>query len=300
MKKQIKFSIYLGMTLMLAVTSSRAEDHHEAKGAIEQIAVTDRLLMLKGDGGNIGVSYGEDGILMIDDQYAPASESIKAMLDQLESGDIQFVLNTHWHNDHTGGNETFGKIATIISQKNVRKRLSTDQFIEFFNKTVKAQEKSGLPVITFDESLSIHFNGEEIQLIHFPGSHTDGDSVVYFTASNVLHTGDLFFNGFFPFIDLDHGGSVNGMIQSGKSLLAMVDEETKIIPGHGPLAKRADLVHFVAMLEGTQSFVAAQKALGLSLEAIQEMGTPSEWDSWKKGFLSDAKWIALVYKSLGE
>lgn len=298
--KKNKVLVYLLVSLVMSPSLVKAEDHHEAKGKIEQIQVTDHLLMLKGDGGNIGISYGEDGVLMIDDQYAPASESIKKIIDELQSGEIKFVLNTHWHNDHTGGNASFGEMGTIISQKNVRQRLSTDQFIEFFNKTVKAQPKSGLPVITFDESLTLHFNQEEIDLIHFPNSHTDGDSVVYFVNENVLHTGDLFFNGFFPFVDLDHGGSIEGMITSAKYLLTMINEETKIIPGHGPLATREDLIHFIAMLEGTRAFVAEQKTLGLSLEAIQEMGTPSEWNSWKNGFLSDAKWISLIYRSLGE
>ncbi len=192
--------------------------------------------MLQGAGGNIGVSVGPDGILIVDDQYAPLADKIKAALKTLGEGKLKFVLNTHWHGDHTGGNAAFGPEAPVIAHENVRKRMATTQTNEFFKSTTPASPKEALPVITFGHSVSIHFNGEEIRAIHFPTGHTDGDSIIYFTTSNVIHMGDHFFTGRFPFVDLDSGGDVEGFTKNVGDVIAKLPAGVKIIPGHGPLS----------------------------------------------------------------
>ncbi len=265
---------------------------------IKTIKVNKNISMLEGSGGNIGVVHGADGLLLIDDQFAPLSDKIKKALSKFEPSDVKYLLNTHWHADHTGGNIVFGKESTIISHENVRKRLNADQFITLFDKTIKASPKEALPDITFKEAVDIHFNDQEIRVRHYPNGHTDGDSVIYFPKANVLHTGDLFFNGMYPFIDLEHGGSVEGYIHNVQSLLMIVNEETKIIPGHGKLASYEDFRNFLNMLHGTSQFVHQQIKEGMSLEEIQKMGMPKEWDTWKKGFLKDEVWISILYADL--
>ncbi|HKR60894.1 MAG TPA: MBL fold metallo-hydrolase, partial [Pyrinomonadaceae bacterium] len=186
--------------LVLAVPVVQAQDF--SKVEITATKVNGNIFMLQGQGGNIGVSVGADGILIVDDQFAPLADKIKAALKTLGEGKLKFVLNTHWHGDHTGGNAQFGPEAPIIAHDNVRRRLATEQKSEFFKRTTPASPKEALPVITFDKSLSVHFNGEEIKVIHFPQGHTDGDSVIFFTTSNVVHMGDDFFVARFPFVDL--------------------------------------------------------------------------------------------------
>jgi len=211
---------------------------------------------------------------------------------------VKFVLNTHWHGDHTGGNKAFGNEATIISHENVRKLLMTDQVIEMFNRTVEASPKEAWPVLTFNESVTLHFNNHTIDVIHLPTAHTSGDSYVYFKEANVLHTGDLFFNGFFPFIDVEHGGSIDGFIQAVEHLLALTNEKTQIIPGHGPLGTREDLAAFLEMLKASREFVASHIDQGLTLEEIQAKGLPEEWDPWTKGFLNEESWLKILFASL--
>jgi len=191
-----------------------------SKVEIKATKVAGNVYMLEGSGGNIGVSVGPDGILIVDDQFAPLADRIKAALKTLGEGKLKFVLNTHYHGDHTGGNIAFGPDAPIIAQTNVRKRLSEEQKSKFFNRTTPASPKEALPVITFDNAVSVFFNGEEIKVIHFPHGHTDGDSVIFFTGSNVVHMGDDFFNGRFPVLDLEAGGDVEGLPKNSATSLA--------------------------------------------------------------------------------
>ncbi len=265
---------------------------------IKSTHVAGNVYMLEGRGGNIGVSVGEDGILIVDDQFAPLAEKIRKALSDINKGPLKFILNTHWHGDHTGGNRVFGKEATIIAHTNVRKRLSTEQHISFFNRTTPPAPKVAWPVITFDQSVSIHFNGEEIRAMHYPHGHTDGDAVIYFTRSNVVHMGDNFFAGRFPFVDLDSGGDVEGLRDNIGKIIAELPEDVKIIPGHGPLSTLADLRTFHQMLTETIDIVKARVKAGKDLETIKKEGLPEKYASWGTGFISTDRWIHLIYNSI--
>jgi glyoxylase-like metal-dependent hydrolase (beta-lactamase superfamily II) len=256
--------------------------------------------MLEGRGGNIGVSVGSDGILIVDDQFEPLADKIKAALKTLGEGKLKFVLNTHWHGDHTGGNVVFGPEAPIIAHDNVRKRLSTEQRIEIFKSTVAASPKEALPVITFGQSLSVHFNGEEIKVIHFPQGHTDGDSVIFFTGSNVVHMGDDFFASRFPFVDLGSGGTVEGLTKNIGEILAKLPAGVKLIPGHGPISTADDLKLYHRMLVETTDVVRKKMAAGKTLAQIKTEGLPDEWKSWGTGFIKTDIWIETIHQSLSK
>ena len=293
----LKIVLWAGAFLLLLGSVGAAQrDFSDVK--IETTHVAGPIYMLEGSGGNIGVSAGEDGILIVDDQFAPLADKIRAALAEINKGDLHFVLNTHWHGDHVGGNVEFGREASIIAHTNVRRRLSTGQ--KLFDKTYDPLPKHGLPVITFDDSLSIHFNGEEIHVLHFPHGHTDGDCVVFFKNSNVVHMGDHHFAGMFPFVDLDHGGDVVGMARNVKAVIDRMPPDVKIIPGHGPLSTLDDLKAYHHMLTDTTAFVRKRMDESKTVEQITAEGLPSEWDEWGKGFIKPDKWIDTIYKSLTE
>ncbi|MYE89346.1 MBL fold metallo-hydrolase [Candidatus Poribacteria bacterium] len=258
-----------------------------ARIKVKTTHVAGNIYMLKGAGGNIGVSVGPDGILLVDDQFAPLAEKIRNALKELGEGPLKFLINTHFHGDHTGGNSIFGKEAHIIAHANVRKRLQ-----------IESSPQEALPVVTFDDSLSIHFNGEEIRVIHFPNSHTDGDSVIFFTGSNVVHMGDLFFSGRFPYVDLNSGGDVEGLIKHIEKLLAELPFDVKLIPGHGPLADIDDLKTYHQTLVATTDMIRDQIEAGKILDQIKEAGLPKKWRSWGAGFISTGQWIEIVHRSL--
>ena len=263
---------------------------------IKVTKVAGSVYMLEGAGGNIGVSVGADGILIVDDQFAPLADKIRAALKTLGEGKLKFVLNTHWHGDHTGSNAQFGPEAPIIAHDNVRKRLATEQKI--FGEKVPASPKEALPVITFDKTLTIHFNGEEIRAIHFPHGHTDGDSVIFFKEANVVHMGDDFFAGMFPFVDIDSGGDVVNLSKIVGEIIERLPVGVKIIPGHGPLSTVDDLKLYHRMLNETTDVVRKQVAAGKSLEQIKAGGLPEVWKSWGTGFIKTDLWIELIYRSL--
>ena len=280
-----------------------AQQRDFSKVEIKVTPVAGRVYMLEGAGGNIGASVGEDGILLVDDQFEPLAPKIRAAVQGIASGGggsgggkIKFVINTHWHGDHTGGNSVFGLEAPIIAQTNVRRRLSTEQSVR--GEKVPPSPKQALPVITFDQAVSVHWNGEEIKVIHFPHGHTDGDSVVFFTGSKVVHMGDDFFAGQFPFVDLGTGGSVQGLIDDVAKALTLVPADAKVIPGHGPLSTRADLERFHAMLVASTDVVRRRMKAGESLEKIQAEGLPAELAPWGKGFVDTKTWILTIHDSL--
>ena len=294
-RNKVKF-LFLVALLILPLTAAAQDDL--SKVEIKATKVNGNVYMLEGAGGNIGVSVGEDGILIVDDQFAPLADKIKAALKTLGEGKLRFILNTHWHGDHTGGNAQFGREAPIIAHDNVRKRLSTEQRLEFFKQTVPASPKEALPVITFDQSLSVHFNGEEIKVIHFPHGHTDGDSVIFFTKSNVVHMGDDFFAGRFPFVDLDSGGSVQGLSKNIGEIIPKLPEGAKLIPGHGRISTIDDLKAYHRMLMETTEVVRKKMASKETLDQIKKEGLPAEWKSWGEGFIKTDQWIELVFRSL--
>lgn len=264
------------------------------------IKVSGNIYMLEGvggfAGGNIAVSAGEDGILIVDDQFAPLADKIKSAIAAIDSGELRFVLNTHWHGDHTGSNALFGKEATIIAHDNVRKRLQSPQENQFGKSPV--QPKEAWPLITFDESLTIHMNGEAIDFIHFPNGHTDGDGVVFFRESNVVHVGDHFFVDIFPFIDINSGGNVLAYTQNVKTIIDSMPQDVQIIPGHGRLASLQDYKRFYTMLVSTTDYVKTQLDAGMTVEQIQEKGLPEKWDGWGGGFIKAENWIKFIQQSL--
>ena len=288
----------LSLLLCCVPMMAQAQQPDYSKVEIKATKVAGNVYMLQGAGGNIGVSVGADGILIVDDQFAPLADKIRASLKTLGQGKLRFILNTHWHGDHTGGNASFGPEAPIIAHDNVRKRLSTEQRIDFFKSTVPASPKEALPVITFDNSLSVHFNGEEIRAIHYPHGHTDGDSVVFFTGSNVVHLGDDFFSGRFPFVDVDNGGNVVGLAKNIGEIMTKIPAGAKLIPGHGPLSTIDDLKLYHRMLLETTDIVRKKVAAGKSLDVIKTEGLPDEWKSWGTGFIKTDQWIELIFKSL--
>ncbi|HSR69493.1 MAG TPA: MBL fold metallo-hydrolase [Acidobacteriota bacterium] len=292
--KRTRIITIVGLFFLLLASVSAAQDFSQVE--IEATHVSGSVHMLVGQGGNIGVTVGEDGIMIVDDQFAPLADKIRAALKDLNSGDLKFVLNTHWHWDHTGGNQEFGKEATIIAHHNVRKRLSTTQNVR--GRVVEPSPPEAWPVITFDESVSIHFNGETIEVMHLPHGHTDGDSIIYFTGSKVVHMGDHFFNGFFPFVDLDSGGDVRGYAENVQQVLEMIPDDVKVIPGHGPLADKADLRRFHGMMLDTIATVEVHMADGKSLEEIKEAGLDPKWESWGKFFINEDAWIETIHASL--
>jgi len=285
-----------GLVLLFGFHSTVVAQPEMADVRIRATHVAGAVHMLEGRGGNIGVSVGDDGILIVDDQFAPLADKIREALRKLNPGELEFVLNTHYHGDHTGGNVEFGSEAHIIAHTNVRKRLSTPQTL--FGRTIDPLPEMGLPVITFDETLSLHFNGEEIRVVHFARGHTDGDCVVFFTKSNVVHMGDHMFNKMFPFVDLEHGGDVQGMADNVRTIIERVSADVKIIPGHGPLADLDDLKTYHTMLTDSIAHVRKEREAGKSLETIKSAGVPECWKSWGGGFISTEQWLATVYASV--
>src|SRR4051812_4056068 len=286
-----------GMVLaVLAAMPAMAQQQDFSKVEIKAIPAAGNVYMLLGSGGNIGVSAGEDGVLIVDDQFAPLADKIKAALQSINPGKLKFVLNTHYHGDHTGSNAVFGPEAPIIAQTNVRKRLETEQKV--MGEVVKPSPKEALPVLTFDNSMSVHFNGEEIKLMHFPHGHTDGDTVVFFTKSNVVHMGDDFFAGRFPFVDIDGGGNVISLTRNVDEIIKKLPADVKIIPGHGPLSALDDLKQYHRMLVETTEIIRAQKASGKSLDEIKKQGLPDQWKTWGSGFINTDRWVELVFRSL--
>ena len=254
--------------------------------------VTENIYMLQGAGGNIGISTGEDGVFMVDDQFAPLSEKIQAAIATVSDKPVTFLMNTHFHGDHSGGNANFeAKGATIVAQDNVRKRLAE-------NKT------EGLPVITFSDDATFYMNGNDIFLTHVHNAHTDGDALVYFTQSNVLHTGDTFFNGRFPFIDVRRGGSLKGDIEAAKKGLMISNDDTKIIPGHGGLASKADYKKYHDMLQGIHDNVSAAIKKGKTEDQIATMESlTSQWftDAQTEGqFITGEKMRRTAYQSISQ
>jgi glyoxylase-like metal-dependent hydrolase (beta-lactamase superfamily II) len=273
-----------------------AQQRDFSKVEIKTTHVAGSVYMLEGAGGNIGASVGPDGILIVDDQFAPLSDKIREALAKIGPGKIKFVLNTHCHGDHTGGNAALGRDGTIVAHENVRVRLSSTQTIH--GETIEPVAKEALPVVTFDAGLRIHFNGEEIELVHLPHGHTDGDSVVFFPGSNVVHMGDDFFSGMFPFVDIDSGGDVEGLVKNVQKVLDRVPPGAKIIPGHGSLSTREDLAAFHDVLAATVDFVRKGLTEGKSLEEIQKGPFPEEWKKWGAGFINTETWIETVHRSL--
>ena len=263
---------------------------------VEAVSVAEGVHMLVGRGGNIGVSAGPDGVFLIDDQFAPLTEKILAAVRTISDEPLRFVLNTHWHGDHTGGNENLGRAgALIVAHDNVRQRMSVDQFMEAFDREVPASPPGALPVVTFSETVTFYLNGDTLHVFHVPHAHTDGDVLIHFRQANVLHMGDTFFNGRYPFIDVGSGGSVQGVIGAAEAALAVANDATRIIPGHGAIAGRAELITYRDMLRTVQTRIQAAIDQGQTLEQIRAAKPLADLDAtWG----DSAGLIGFVYQSL--
>ena len=284
--------LFLVMAILVSPISSADE--------IQTVEVTKDIFMLTGKGGNIGLSVGSSGVLLIDDKYAPASENILIAIAKKTNAPVRFVINTHWHGDHTGGNENMGKAgAVIVAHDNVRKAMSKDQFIEVFNMKAPASPKIALPVITFADAITFHWNDDTIEVTHVAPAHTDGDSVIYFKQANVIHAGDAFFNKMYPFIDVSTGGSIAGMISATDKLLILANDKTKIIPGHGPLADKGELQVYRDMLVTMKKRISDLKNSGKTRDDVIAAKPTADFDlAWGNGFLKPDVWVGIVYDSL--
>lgn len=269
---------------------------------IQATHVAGSVHMLTGAGGNLGVSAGDDGVFLIDDQFAPLTDKILAAVKKISDAPLRFVLNTHWHDDHTGGNENLGKAGVlIVAHDNVRTRMTQEQFLEIFDSRTPPSPAGALPVVTFTDAVTFHLNGEEIHAFHVDPAHTDGDSIVHFRKANAVHMGDVYFAGMYPFIDTSTGGSIDGVIAAVERVLPMLDDATRIIGGHGPLSNKAELVAYRDMLRGVRGAVAPLVEAGKSVEEVVAAKPTAPWDEkWSKEyrFAQPDVFTKIVYDSL--
>lgn len=296
---KLKLSVIMFCALILiSASSSKAQEF--SKIQVDSVKISDRIHILKGAGGNVGVFAGKDFVLMIDASYAPLTDRIKAAIGAISDRPVKFVVITHWHQDHTGGNENLAREgAFIVSHKNVRRRLGSEQFMSFFGRTLAPLPAPALPAITFEQELSFHLDGEDISIVHLQPAHTDGDVVIHFRQVNVIHTGDIFFNGTYPFIDLSAGGSIDGVISAVRQILSLCNEKTGIIPGHGPLSDKAGLETYLNMLITARDRIAREIGKGKSIDAVIAAQPLHDFDSlWGKGFLKPEQFIKITYDSL--
>lgn len=299
MRHVLKLS--LALVLFTALTAFAQQDNF-SKVQIKVTHVAGTVYMLEGAGGNIGASIGDDGIVVVDDEFAPLAEKIKAALKGVSDKPIRFVINTHYHGDHTGGNTQFQSNATpIIAQDNVRKRLANGGKAGNGGSMTldqKAQPAAALPVVTFAHDATVHLNGEDIHAMYFPSGHTDGDSIVFFPQSNVVHMGDDFVTYGFPFVDISAGGSVEGIVKACEEVLAKVPADVKIIPGHGPLSKPDDVRSFVKMIRETRAVVEKNLKAGKTLEQMKKDKVLEPWKKYSGDFISSDAWIETLYNEL--
>jgi cyclase len=300
MTTQGLFNLTATLLLSLSLATTAVADDKFKDVEITAIPVGTGIYMLTGQGGNIGVSVGSDGVFLIDDQFAPLTKKITAAIDALSKQPVRFLLNTHWHPDHTGGNENMGNAGiVIVAHSNVRKRLAVDNFIEMFAMEAPATDATGLPVITFDDALTFHLNEDEIHISHVESAHTDGDSIVQFRAANVMHLGDIYFAGMYPFIDTNSGGSINGTLKALEHALALSDDNTVIIPGHGPVSNKESLVAYTGMLRTINSRLQKMIAGKSTLAQILATEPTKDFDKeYGNGLIKNTAFVEMLYKDM--
>jgi glyoxylase-like metal-dependent hydrolase (beta-lactamase superfamily II) len=290
MRQTLGLVLVSSAVILGAVAAFAQRDFSKVEIKAEQVAPG--IHLLKGSGGNIGVASGPDGVFVVDDQFAPLSEKILAAIRALSPGPIRFLVNTHWHGDHVGGNENFAKEgAVLVAHSNVRRRMSTE---------TPPAAAAALPAVTFNDSVTFHLNGDDITALHVRHAHTDGDAILFFRRANVVHMGDVYFNGLYPFIDIDSGGSIDGMIAAVERVLAVIDAGTKIIPGHGPQSDRAGLTAYLEMLRHVRAAVAKEISAGKSLADAIAAKPTAKYDAELGGaFIKPEKLIEILYADLG-
>ncbi|WP_342380376.1 MBL fold metallo-hydrolase [Myxococcus stipitatus] len=281
------------MVLLPGLVLAQERDFSQVE--VRATRVAGNVHMIQGAGGNIAVSVGPDGQLLVDTEFAPLSDKLRAALKKLGKQRLVYVVNTHVHSDHTGGNAAFGREATLVAHRAVRERMSKPRTRR--GETLPPAPEHARPIVTLQQGMSLWFNGEEVRLTHLPSGHTDGDIAVLFVGSNVLHTGDLFFTDRFPVIDLEAGGNVGGYVRNAETLLASLPPGARIIPGHGALGGREELERFVAMLRETTALVRRKKEAGLSLEQVKAEGLPEKFRSFGEGHVKTDRWLEMVYTS---
>lgn len=279
--------LILILTLSLFASHGFAQDSFDSV-EVKALAVSENIYMLTGAGGNIGILVGDDGVLMIDDQYLPLGEKIASAIAGVTDAKLKYIVNTHYHGDHSGGNAYFASEheTTIFAHDNVRIRLANAEDVA----------PKALPVVTYNEGVKFHMNNETVHVFHLPTAHTDGDSVVWFEKANVLHAGDLFFNNMFPYVDLGGGGNVQGYMDAIAFILGKIDEDTKIIPGHGELANKGDYARVLEMISDTYRYVQAKKSEGMSEQQIIDAGLDEKWDEWSWRFITTERWIKTLFQ----
>jgi glyoxylase-like metal-dependent hydrolase (beta-lactamase superfamily II) len=281
--------------LLISPALALAQDLSQVQ--ITTVPVRGSIYMLQGSGGNIGVSIGDDGTFIIDDQFAPLTEKIQTAIRALTPNPVRFVVNSHWHYDHSDGNENFGRAgALIVSHDNSRRRMETDQIVSLSNRPQPPYDEVGLPKITFHDSMRFYYNGDLIDVLHLGPAHTDGDAVIYFRDTNVIHTGDVFVRYGLPFIDNPNGGSIDGTIDSTWAIAGLIDDDTVIIPGHGQLSTRADLLAYREMLVTVRDRIRSQMAQGHSVDQIVASNPARGYAEPGAG---TERWIRAAYDDLG-
>lgn len=297
----MKTSILITACAAMALSCSAAAHEHAAEPKFSQQKLSDNLYMLTGKGGNLALSTGTDGLLLIDDDYTDMAEKTRAAIASISSEPVKFVINTHWHFDHTGGNQMLGESGTIIvAHDNVRQRLMDGGVIKAFNAKIEPAQKPALPVMTFSSNVSFHWNDDTISVDHPETSaHTDGDAVVYFKNDNVVHTGDLYFNSIYPFIDASSGGSMLGVIAAVTDVLAKIDDDTRVIPGHGALSNKAELTAYRDMLQNVYARILKMKSAGKTLQQVVDSKPTADFDDeWNEGFLKADNWVGIIYSAI--
>jgi cyclase len=294
-------STFLVVSLLCLYSLAAAQDEDFSKVQMKVTKVAGTVYLIEGAGGNIGASVGDDGIVIVDDQYAPLAEKIQAALKSITNKPVRFIINTHYHGDHTGGNAYFQKQAPIIAQDNVRKRLESGGPVgngSSVHMDAKPQPKEALPIITFDHDVTVHLNGEDIRALFFPAGHTDGDSIIFFPKSNVVHMGDDFVTYGFPFIDVDSGGSIDGMIDAVDQVIAQLPADVKVIPGHGPLSSLDDVRAYATMLKATRDVTQQAIKEGKTLDQMKQAKLLEPWKKFSGDFITEDAFLETLYNSL--
>jgi glyoxylase-like metal-dependent hydrolase (beta-lactamase superfamily II) len=292
--------LILGFAALAACGAPALAQEDFSNVEIQTVPVAENLYMLVGQGGNIALSTGDDGAFIVDTQFAPLSEKIQAAVGAAGGGDVEFVVNTHWHGDHTGGNANFGGAgATIMAHDNVQVRMSTDQVSTLNGQTTPASPRAAIPVVTYPARMTFHWNGNTVNLIHMPNAHTDGDTIVHFTNLNAFHMGDTFFNGAYPFIDVGSEGSLEGIIAAAQEVLSRSNADTKIIPGHGALATPADLRAYVEVLSTIRDRMQTLIDQGRTEDEVVTANPTSEWNAtYGAGFMNPETFTRFAYQSM--
>src|ERR1043165_972925 len=298
--RAMKHSSLVFLGIMLAAGVARGQQQDFSKVTIKTTKLTDSIYMLEGAGGNIGVSVGEDGVIVIDDQYAPLTPKIQEAISKISNKPIRFVINTHWHLDHVGGNENMAVAgAVLIAHDNVRKRMSSEQFISLLKMKVPPSPPKALPVVTFTSDITLHLNGEDIHIIHVDPTHTDGDSILVFPKAKVVHMGDCYMTISYPYADLSSGGNFDGFIATSNKVVEMTDPTFKIIPGHGPLSNQAELRAWHDMLVEIRAAVKKLADGGKALEAIQKDKPTAKWDAkWGQKFIKGDQVVEFAFTAI--